>query len=124
MKFTVTQRIGRTILVMLLAAAIAALPGSVRFANAAQAAPAMVSAGQAAQDHQRHHHSTPTGGETQKTAHDGVCPAGCSPCFDFVVSDAIMLAYALSFDSALKPVRVATNLSSLMGSPPFRPPRS
>jgi hypothetical protein len=118
-----TLRIGRKFLVMLLAVAIVAPPAAVRFANAMPAASAAVAAGQAAPDHEHHHQGAPSG-ETRKAVNDGVCPAGCSPCFDFVATNAVSLDYTLSFETALKPARVATIPSSLMGSPPFRPPRS
>jgi hypothetical protein len=108
---------------MLLAVAIAALPAAVRITNAMPAAPAAVSAGQAAPDHEHRHHGAPSG-ETRKAVNDGVCPIGCSPCFDFVTTNPISLNHTLSFETALKPARVATIPSSMMGSPPFRPPRS
>ena len=123
-KFTVTLRIGRKLLIVLLAVAIAALPASVRFANAALSAPAAATAVQVVPDFEHHHHHGAPSGQTQKPANNGVCPAGCPICFDFVATDVVTLNYALSFATALKPARAISNISSLMGNPPFRPPRS
>jgi hypothetical protein len=123
MKSIVTQRIGRTILVMLLAAAIAALPALVNFASAAPAPNADVSAVTAMPDCDHHHGNMPNG-HTQKTADGCAYPAGCALCFAFVAPGVSSVAYAVSFNIRLDPVLAATNISSLMGNPPFRPPRS
>ena len=123
MKSIVTQRIGRTILVMLLAAAIAALPALVSFASATPAPNAVVSAVTAMPDCD-HHHSNMPNGHTQKTDDGCASPAGCALCFAFVAPGVSSVAYAVSFNIRLDPVRAATNISSLMGNPPFRPPRS
>jgi hypothetical protein len=108
---------------MILAAAIATLPASVRFASAAPAPNAVITAVTAMPDCNHHHLGGPIG-HTQKSADGHGYPAGCALCFDFVAPGVSSVAYAVSFNTRLDPVPVATNLSSLMGIPPFRPPRS
>lgn len=105
---------------MLLAAAIATLPAAVCFASAAPASNAAVTA----MPDCDHHHSNMPNGHTQKTADGCASLAGCALCFAFVAPGVSSVAYAVSFNIRLDPVRAVTNISSLMGNPPFRPPRS
>jgi hypothetical protein len=115
----VTLRIGRTIFVMLLAAAIVALPAAVNIASAAPTA----GGGVAATPDCDHHHNMPSD-QTQKAPNHGDCSLGCALCFGFMAPNVSGLAYAVSFNAQLGPVRAAANLSSLTGGTPFRPPRS
>jgi hypothetical protein len=107
---------------MLLAVAIAALPASIGIANAAPAATAVVSAEQAVPDCDHHHNVA--GDQTRKTADGGARLAGCALCFVVVATDVSGVVYSALTSAALMPVRLSSNHSSLMGSPPFRPPRS
>ena len=104
---------------MLLAAAIVALPASVNFASAAPAASGAV----AAMPDCDHHHNVPSD-QTQKAPNHGDCSLGCALCFGFLATDVSGIAYAVSFNARLGPVRAAANLSALTGGTPFRPPRS
>jgi len=109
---------------MLLALAIAMLPLSAAFASAAPAsAPVTVAAVQVMPDCDHHRHGA-LGGETQKPFDHGACIAGCALCFGFVDAAFVEFAYALPGSSAVLPVPAHIDLSSLMGSPPFRPPRA
>src|SRR5665213_1245417 len=107
---------------MLLAAAIVALPASVNFASAAPAVSGAVAAVTAMPDCD-HHHNVPSD-QTQKAPNHGDCSLGCALCFGFMAPNVSGLAYAVSFNAQLGPVPAATNLSSLAGGTPFRPPRS
>ena len=72
----------------------------------------------------RQHHNVPAD-KTQKPAHDAACLAACAAiCSSITASDVSGIAYAAPVSGALKLVRASTMLSSLMGSPPFRPPRA
>lgn len=116
---------GRTILVALLAMAIAMLPASMSFAGAASTASAVTSAAQSMPDcdHYRHHDKAPSK-QTQKTADHGACVVNCALCFGFVGPAFTGIAYAVAVSASLTPLRASTDISSLMGSPPFRPPRA
>ncbi len=119
-----TLRIGRAIFVALLALAIATLPASVGFAaRAAMATDEAVT--QAMPDCVHYQHNAPSG-TTQKKAHDGSCLAACAvACFGFAAATNVTgIAYSALETAALKPVRARIDLSSLMGAPPFRPPRA
>lgn len=118
-----TNRIARSIFVALLAVAIATLPAAVGFAASVGAATEM-SATQAMPDCDHHRHSAPAD-QTQKSADHAACMAACAAiCFGFTATDVTGIAYAAPVSAALKPLRTSTALSSLMGSPPFRPPRA
>lgn len=118
-----TLRIGRTILVALLAMAIAILPARVGFA-ASMAAATEMSVTQAMPDCDHQHHKAPVH-KTQKPAHDTACLAACAAiCSGFSATDVSNIAYAAPRGIALKLMPVNTALFSLMGSPPFRPPRA
>ena len=122
-KAAVTNRIARSILVALLAVAIATLPAAVGFAASVAAATEM-SVTQAMPDCDHHRHAAPAD-KTQKPTHDAACLAACAAiCFGFTATDVSGIAYAAPVSAALKLVRADTAISSLMGSPPFRPPRA
>ena len=121
-KAAVTNRIARSIFVALLAVAIAMLPAMVGFAASVAAATEM-SATQAMPDRD-HHHNAPCG-KPQKSADDGACLAVCAiHCFNFTGLDVSSIAFSSLVVAALKPARTSGDISSLMGSPPFRPPRA
>ncbi len=116
----------RTIIVALLAVAIAMLPASMNVASAA--APTTSPVASAAQampdcDHYRHQHQPPAK-ETQKTIDHNNCVTSCALCFGFVGTDVSPIAYTITPGAMLVPVLTAEDISSLMGSPPFRPPRT
>ena len=117
--------ISRTIWVMVLAVAIAMLPLSIRVATAAPIVPSVASGVEAMVNcsHHQHHDSVPSG-QTQKSLDHGVCIAGCAVCFGLVGASAAEIAYALPASIAITPTYTSDNLSSLMGTPPFRPPRA
>ena len=118
-----TLRIARSIFVALLAVAIATLPATIGFAASVAAATEM-SVTQAMPDCDHHHHNAPAD-KTQKPAHDTTCLAACAAiCFGFTAFDVSGIAYTAPVSAALKLMRVNTALPSLMGSPPFRPPRA
>ena len=110
---------------MVLAVAIAMLPLSIRVATAAPVAPSVASGVEAMPNssHHQHHDSVPSG-QTQKSLDHGVCIAGCAVCFGFVGASVAEIAYALPASIALMPAYTSDNFPSLMGSPPFRPPRA
>ena len=118
-----TIRIARTVFVALLAVAIATLPATVGFAaNVAAATELCVT--QATPDCGHHHHTAPAD-KTQKSADHAACMAACAAiCFGFTAFDVSGIAYAAPVSATLKLVRADTSISSLMGSPPFRPPRA
>ena len=122
-KAAVTNHIARSIFVALLAVAIATLPAAVGFA-ASVAAATDLSVTQAMPDCDHHHHSAPAG-KTQKPAHDAACLAACAAiCSGITATDVSSIAYAAPVSAALKLVHASTAHSSLIGSPPFRPPRA
>ena len=122
-KAAVTKRIARSIFVALLAVAIATLPAAVGFAASVAAATDMAVT-QTMPDCDHHRHAAPAD-QTQKPAHDAACLAACAAiCFGFTAFDVSGIAYAAPVSAALKPLRVSTAISSLIGSPPFRPPRA
>ena len=119
------MRIGRTICVMLLGLAIVMAPLSMGFAVAAPVASnaASVAATMPDCDHHQHQHGAPSA-PTQKNADHGNCITGCALCSVVVSTDASTISYLMAASSTLTPVHAADSLSSLMGSPPFRPPRA
>lgn len=118
-----TIRIARRIFVALLAVALATLPATVGFAASVAAATEM-SVTHAMPDCDHHHHSAPAD-KTQKSADHAACMAACAAiCFGFTATDVSGIAYTAPVSAALKPLRASTAISSLMGSPPFRPPRA
>ena len=122
-KAAVTNRIARSILVALLAVAIATLPAAVGFAASVAAATDM-SVTQAMPDCDHHRHGAPAD-KSQKPAHDAACLAACAAiCSGITATDVSGIAYAAPVSATLKLVRADTAVPSLMGSPPFRPPRA
>ena len=114
----------RTILVAVLAIAIGLLPASMGVAAAAPAANSMVAAAaQAMPDCEHHQHQVPTK-QTQKDADHGGCVVSCALCFGFVDAGATAIAYTVAPGAVLKLAPAQDSISSLMGSPPFRPPRA
>ena len=120
------MRIARTICVMLLGMAIAMAPLSMGFALAAPASAssaASVAATMPDCDHHLHQHGAPSA-PTQKTVGHGNCITGCALCSVVVSTVASTVYYLMAASSMLTPAPAANDLSSLMASPPFRPPRS
>jgi hypothetical protein len=116
------KRIGQTILALVLALSVAMLPAAVGFAAVSKTIDVAVSETMPDCDH--HHHAAPSD-QTKKTTDDSACMAACAlNCFSFTATGFSGIAFSAPAGAALKPVRADTNLSSLMGSPPFRPPRS
>jgi hypothetical protein len=116
------RRIGQTILTIVLALSVAMLPATVGFTASAIAATEM-SVTQAMPDCDHHHKMLVD--KTQKSADHGACMAACAAvCFGFTTADVSGFVYLAPVSAALKPLRASTAISSLMGSPPFRPPRS
>jgi hypothetical protein len=116
------MRIGRTIFTVLVALSVATLPAAIGFAAGATTA-MEISASPAMPDCD-HHHNAP-GGKTQKSMDDGACMAACAlNCFNVMAAASSAIAFSPPASAALKPVRTSGNISSLMGIPPFRPPRS
>ncbi len=115
----------RSILVALLAVAIAMLPASMGVTTAAAAAGAVTVAAPAMPDceHHRHQHPAPVK-QTQKTVDHSNCISGCALCFGFVGPEFTGMAHVITPSAALQPMLAGTDICSLMGSPPFRPPRS
>ena len=124
-KAAVTNRIARSIFVALLAVALATLPATVGFAASVTAATDMsVTQAMPDCDHHQHQHQAPSK-QSQKSADHAACMAACAAiCFGFTAFDVSGIAYAAPAGAALKPLRASTAISSLMGSPPFRPPRA
>jgi len=121
-KYNMNLRIGRTIFAVLIGLSVATLPAATGFAaNAATATD--VSASKAMPDCD-HHHNAPSD-KTQKTAGDCACMAACAlTCFSFTAPGSSGITFSSPASTALKPVRTDTNVSSRMGSPSYRPPRS
>jgi hypothetical protein len=117
------MRIGRTIVAVLVALAVATLPAATGFASGAMTA-MEISASPAMPDCDHHHHNAP-GGKTQKSMDDCASMAGCAlKCFNFTGTILAGIAYSSSASAALKPVHASNIFASQMGSPPFRPPRA
>ena len=112
-------------MVAVLAVAIGFLPASMGIATAAPTASTVAAAAQAMPDcdHHQHQHQVPVK-QTQNTDDHGTCIAGCALCFGFVGADVSAVAYTVPASAALKFVCAREAISSLMGSPPFRPPRT
>jgi hypothetical protein len=69
-----------------------------------------------------HHNHATLPNKPQKAADD--CMAACAlHCFNFTATNFSGIAFSLPASAALKPVRMNGAVSSLMGNPPFRPPR-
>jgi len=121
-KYNMTLRIGRTIFAVLISLAVATLPAATGFAANVATATKM-SASKAMPDCD-HHRQTPSD-KTKRTATDCACMAACAlTCFSFTAPGFSGITFSSPASTALKPVRTDTNVSSRMGSPPYRPPRS
>jgi uncharacterized protein involved in copper resistance len=117
------MRIGRTIVAVLISLAVATLPAATGFASGAMTA-MEIAASPAMPDCDHHHHNAP-GGKTQKSMDDGACMAACAlNCFNVMAAAFTGIAFSSPATAARKPARTSGNISSLMGSPPFRPPRA
>jgi hypothetical protein len=117
-------RIVRTILAVLLAVSVAALPaaaGAIAAAGTKGDARAATAQAAAMPADCAHHHAPADRG--QKGMDDGASPAACAVhCFNFagtVVPGVIMLPKA----SQLPPLGTAGRIASNIAAPPFRPPR-
>ena len=118
------MRIGRTIVAVLVALAVAMLPAATGFASGAMTA-MEIAASPAMPDCGHNHHNNAPGGETQKSMDDCASMAGCAlKCFNFTGTILASIAYSSSASAALKPIHASNIFASLMGSPPFRPPRA
>jgi len=116
------MNIGRTIFVALIALSVATLPAAVGFAAGSKTTEASMS--ETMPDCDYHRHALPSG-QTQKAMDDSACMAVCAlHCFSVTATDFSNIAFSSLSSAALKPVRMSGHASSLMGSPPFRPPRS
>jgi hypothetical protein len=117
-----TLRIGRTIFAVLIGLSVATLPAVTGFAaNVATATEMSTPNGMPDCDH---HHHAPSD-KTKKTATDCACMAVCAlTCFSFTAPGFSGITFSPPASVALKPVHASANVSSRMGSPPFRPPRS
>jgi len=115
------QRLGRAIFAVLIGLSVALLPATTGFA-AGVTTPMESSAG--AISDCDHHHNAPAG-QTHKAINGGACMADCAlSCFSFAATGYSAIAFSSPVSDTLKPARVSDSISSLMGSPPFRPPRS
>jgi hypothetical protein len=116
------MHLGRTIFAVLIGLSVAILPATVGFAASAGTA-AELSAVQAMPDCDHHHGAADT--QTPKAIHGGACMADCAlTCFSFTATASSGIAVWSPVSDALKPVQVSDAVSSHMGTPPFRPPRS
>jgi uncharacterized protein involved in copper resistance len=114
-----TLRIGRNIIAILISLSVATLPAAAGFAAVSAAADMSMSSAMPDCDH--HNHATPAN-KPQKTADD--CMAACAlHCFNFTTTGFSDVAFLLPASATLRPARVDGAVSSLIGNPPFRPPR-
>jgi hypothetical protein len=117
-----TIRIGRTVFVVLVALSVATLPTAQGFAAAVTTATEM-SVSNAMPDC-AHRHNVPSD-KTQKTTDNGACMAACAvACFGFTAIGYSGIAFQLPIGTTLNFVRTSDNISSRLGSLPFRPPRA
>jgi hypothetical protein len=117
-----TLRIGRNIIAILISLSVATLPAAAGFvSNMPTASKMPVSVAMADCEH---HDKVPSG-QTQKTTDNCASMAACAlTCFNFTGTPLSGFVCLSPSSTALKPVRMTAHVSSLMGSPPFRPPRS
>lgn len=115
------RRIGRAIFTVLIGLSVAMLPATIGFA-AATSTPTEISAAAAMPDCD-HHHNAPAS-QPHKAVNDGACMSGCAlSCFGFT-AEYSGASFSAPVGDTLKPARVSDAVSSQMGKPPFRPPRS
>ncbi|HLA20924.1 MAG TPA: hypothetical protein VJZ74_05655, partial [Pseudolabrys sp.] len=130
-----TMRIGRAILVALLAVAVAAPPVVAGYAaQASTASSAMAVVVEAAPDGE-HQHELPCD-KTQSPSHTTQLPsdtihknaagcAGCAfKCFKVYTVAFASVVFVLSVGTEIERTRTIDHVCSLMGTPPFRPPRA
>jgi hypothetical protein len=121
-KLNMIGRIGRAIFAVLIGLSIAMLPATIGFA-AGVATATEISASKAMPDCD-HHHNAPDI-QTHKAINGSACMADCAlSCFGFTATGYSGISFSSPASAALKPVRVSDAISSRMGKPPFRPPRS
>ena len=122
MKATVIRRVGRTIFALLIGLSVAVLPATAGFAAGAGTATEL-SAAKAMPDCDHHHGAADT--QTPKTINGGACMADCAlTCFSFTATASSGIAVWSPVSDAPKPLQVSDAVSSHLGTPPFRPPRS
>ncbi len=118
------MRIARTILVTLVALAVATLPAAAGLAVVLPTSNQAADVSSEAMPDCAHHHAVPAD-QRQKPASDGASMAGCAVhCFSFAGFAAATVAVLPAASAALEPVRVSDGAPSHMGLPPFRPPRA
>jgi hypothetical protein len=109
------RRLGRAIFAVLIGLSVALLPATAGFAAVQDASvvKTMVDCG---------HHRT---GPNKHVINDDACMAACALCcFGIAGTGNPGIAVSTPIGASLKPARSNDTLSSRMGSPPFRPPRS
>ena len=113
------RRLGRTIFAVLIGVSVALLPATAGFAaNAAAAPDAAVVKTMVDCDHHRT-------GPDKHAINDHACMAACAlSCFGIAATGDSGIALSPPAGVSLKPARSSDAMSSRMGSPPFRPPRS
>ena len=117
-------RIVRTIMAVLLAVAVAAMPAAAGAMAAAgtraDASVSMAHAGDMPADCAHHHAPADRG---QKGSDDGAAMAACAAhCFTYVGTVVPGIAMAPT-SSRLQPLASAGHIASNLAAPPFRPPR-
>lgn len=113
-------RIAQAILAVAIALSVATLPATTGFAAVASSMTDMSVSGDMP-DCDQHSRAAPAN-KSQKTADD--CMAACALlCFNFTATDFSGVAFSSPASAALKSFRMNGHVSSLMGNPPFRPPR-
>ena len=122
------KRIGHTILAVFVALSVAIVPATAGFATTAKA----VATSNAIVDSPAaetvpdcdHHHAQPS--DTKQKSADGCdSMAGCAlKCFNLTTTSFFSLSYSSSPIAMLEPIRRESKVTSQIGSPPFRPPRS
>src|SRR5262245_50097180 len=117
-------RIARTIMAVLVAIAVAAMPAAAGVMAAAgpkaDASAAMAHAGDMPADCAHHHAPADRG---QKGSDDGAAMAACAVhCFTYVGTVVPGIAMTLT-SSRLQPLASAGRIASSLAAPPFRPPR-
>jgi hypothetical protein len=121
MKLNMIRRIGRAIFAALIGLSVALLPATIGFAAGVPTA-TEISATMAMPDCD-HHHNAPAS-QPHKAVNDGACMSGCAlSCFGFT-AEYSGISFSSPVSDTLKPARVSDAISSYMGAPPFRPPRS
>ena len=114
------HRIGRTILAIVVATSVVMLPATGGFAAGSKAMELTVS--ESVPDC-AHDHDLPNN-TTQKRTDGCDSMAGCAlKCFTITEVSFSSVSFLPAANTALVHIRTSDNISSRMGSPPFRPPR-